>query len=201
MTPIKRRSYFVLGLLLMCTHISHAQIRERPARVWNHHPPQITHSGGCSGNGTNAYLEHPGGSPTKIGVCTWMRSETTNGVEYSNSMRYYSVGSNRVKILLGCQVGGTLEFRLAYFDADDGYDPAQRLFHSSDSALVLLRRGPYAFVRNNHMTKAITVNYTLGRDTTIATVEPQSDTDLIVNFVSRSNYLHPYQEPIRAHCD
>jgi hypothetical protein len=202
---VKKMKHFCFLVLPLAVSLfgstAYAQVHSRPGQSWQGSSlPVLKFEGSCSGGGQNVYLEH-GASvrPTLIGVCEWLHSANT----FSQKMKYYSgaPGGQPIRTLVGCQIPNGLEYRLAYYDMDDGFRPENRIFIDSNSSLVLLQSRNYFRVRNNHLTKAITVHYQLGNSQTIGTVPPQDDMSLIVSSVSGSEYTQPYRDADQARCD
>jgi hypothetical protein len=191
---------FTVALPLFST-VAYAEVHSRPNRgSWQHSLPTLKLEGSCSGGGQNVYLEHSGSTkPTLIGVCEWLHSANT----FSQKMKYYpgAPWGQPSRTLVGCQIPNGLQYRLTYYDVDDGFRPENRIFIDSNSALVLLEARNWFLVRNNHMTKAITVHYRLGNTQTIGTVPPQDDMSLVVSSVSGSEYTNPYRPADQAQCD
>lgn len=182
-------------------------IHERPLTSWSTNYPTIKLNEPCAGGGQTAYLEHGGASkPTKIGICVWSRSTSPSGSIYSESINYYSgaLSGHALRQPLGCHVPGSVEYHIAYYDLDDGYNPGQAVLTESDASLVLQTTtaggSKHYVVRNSNFTKNITISYRLGNSHTIASIPRQGDQ--LVSEVISSHFDQPYRSPeMGAPCD
>lgn len=204
---MNRKAIAVWAILIAASTGTFAQssIRERPHESFGSTRPFISEAGACSGGGRIAFVDFNGVTkPVKVGVCTWTRDQTVdpNGARYEQHVDYYSSGPGKpLHQLLGCNVPGSVEFHIVYFDLDDGYTPGQTLFSNAASALVLERLpSGYAMLYNANFTKAVNVDYTLGNANLNGTAAAQQRS-LSVRTASNPRFVRPYHPPDQARCD
>jgi hypothetical protein len=193
----------VIGALATSALGQNAGIHERtPPGSYTFVEPRIELREACAAGGQNAYLVQSGTShPSKTAVCQWSHSDTAAGSgDYAEKFLYFSGPGHgqTTSTLLGCHVRGTLEFKVAWSDMDDGFDPGQSIFSDPASVMVLLKvnagPGEHFLLRNSHASKVVMATYTLGNLQYTAPIQPNSSSTLVTS-VQSVQYETPYRRP------